>query len=60
MVEPLLHTFQFHNGSIKRWYKDTGEIVDGTFQFHNGSIKSVWSESESDEHRRVSIPQWFD
>ena len=32
--------FQFHNGSIKRFFKSTRYIQKNWFQFHNGSIKS--------------------
>ena len=36
------HTFQFHNGSIKRRSPPRRRTSSRTFQFHNGSIKSLW------------------
>ena len=45
--------FQFHNGSIKRFFKSTRYIQKNWFQFHNGSIKS-WRNDSS-----ASNQTWF-
>ena len=40
-VEALMHSFQFHTGSIKRCADSAYAYTASRFQFHTGSIKSV-------------------
>ncbi len=52
--------FQFHDGSIKRFYHWHAAHFDDLFQFHDGSIKSAGASGVNHPQFKVSIPRWFD